>query len=213
MKIISKIMALFRYRNEDAELEVTAAEIKQGKVFLHPVDDEDHVICMKTTLVDIIINPHENISEDDIQILDVKETTEKSSTKEQTPDKKKEEPKTAERKPRSSRSRSRSERQPYEVPPLSYYMPKMKTVSFTMYEDEYDKLINGIKENGYRKTEFLLACVSAAKKNSMEATYKKYTAEHKARRIADRQAAKIAQEQDYLALKNSTAQPSEEIVS
>lgn len=196
MKIISKIMAFFRYRNEDAQLKVTAAEIKQGEVFLHPVDDEDHVICMKTGSVDIIINPHENISEADIQILEVKKITEKSSDKEQAPDKKKEEPKTADRKPRTDRSSSRSGHQQYEVPPLSYYMPKMRTVSFTVYEDEYDNLMNGIKANGYRKTEFLLACVSAAKKNSMEATYKKYTAEHKARRIADRQAAKIAQAED-----------------
>lgn len=54
--------------------------------------------------------------------------------------------------------------------------------------------MDSINANGYRKTEFLLACVSAVKKNSMEATYKKYINDHKARRDAERVAILQAKE-------------------
>ena len=58
-------------------------------------------------------------------------------------------------------------------------------------------LVSSMQKDGYKKkTEFLLACVSSAQKNSMQANYQKYAAEHKARRIADRQAARQAQAKD-----------------
>lgn len=136
MKIISKIKALFRYRNQDAELTVSAAEIKKDKVFLHPLDDENHVICMKATAVDIIINPHENIREEDIQILEVKKSAANTPSDAKDPKKKSEEAKPKERKSRNNNGNSNSHQQKYTVPPISYYMPKMRTVSFTMYEDE-----------------------------------------------------------------------------
>lgn len=71
----------------------------------------------------------------------------------------------------------------------------MKVIRFSLYPDEYDMLMSKILENGYRKTEYLLACVSAAKKNSMEANYKKFTENRKDRRAADREAARRAHEQ------------------
>ena len=80
----------------------------------------------------------------------------------------------------------------------SYFMPKKKIVSISLYEDEYDMLMDDINANGYQKTEYLLACVSAAKKKSLAATYRRYAEEHKERRTADRYAAHLAREQDYL---------------
>ena len=82
----------------------------------------------------------------------------------------------------------------------------MKTVSFSLYPEEYEMLMDNIRESGFKKTEFLLGCVFAAKKNSMEATCQKYTIEHKARREADRQAARLAQEQDFMAAQAQIAQ-------
>jgi len=76
--------------------------------------------------------------------------------------------------------------------------PKMKKVTFTLYEDEYNMLMTNIRDNGYRKTEFLLACVSAAKKNSMEATYRRYAAEHDARRKEIREKMQQAKKQSYI---------------
>ena len=72
MKIFSKIKAFFRFRNLDAEMDVSAAEVKNGNVFLHPLDDNQHVYCIKSDAVDIIISPRENIREEDVEIIDLK---------------------------------------------------------------------------------------------------------------------------------------------
>ena len=64
----------------------------------------------------------------------------------------------------------------------------MRKVSFTLYPDEYEMLMSSIKEKGYKKTEFLLACVTSAKKNSMESTYRKLENSRYERRLAEREA-------------------------
>lgn len=74
MKFLSKIKAFFRFRDQDAEMEVSSAEIKNGKVFLHPLKDKDHIVCVKAEAVDIIISPNENLQEDDVKIIEVKKS-------------------------------------------------------------------------------------------------------------------------------------------
>lgn len=71
----------------------------------------------------------------------------------------------------------------------TYERPQMRTVSMKLYQDEYDFLMATIEANGYKKTEFLLACVTAAKKKSMETNYQKYYAERLRRRREQREAA------------------------
>ena len=73
--------------------------------------------------------------------------------------------------------------------------PKMHIVSMRLYQDEYDLLMDAIEEKGYKKTEFLLACVAAAKKKSMETNYRKYYEERMRRRKEQRDAAKRAAEE------------------
>lgn len=186
MKLMQKIKAFFRINGQGAELEVSSAEIKQGKVFLHPANDSARTVCIRTQAVDIIINPSSELQEDDIEIFD-------TPTKKTPPTVEAPEPP----RPRITNAASNVTSQQHNAPDtlLPNYMPQMKRVSFSLYPDEYEMLMSQLKNNGYRKTEFLLACISAAKKNSMEATYRKYTAEHKERRKAGRDAAILAQEQ------------------
>lgn len=180
MKLFSRIKAFFRYKGRDAEVEVSSAEIRQGKVYLHPVDDKGHVVCIKTSAVDILINANEDISESDVEILDAK----KHAAQRQQ-----------ERLARENTAKSSHQGSNRNKNALDYERPQMKKVSFTLYPDEYETLMDSINTHGYRKTEFLLACVSAAKKNSMEATYKKYINDHKARRTAEREAMRQAKKQ------------------
>ena len=70
--------------------------------------------------------------------------------------------------------------------------PKMHTVSMRLYPEEYEFLMAAIEEKGYKKTEYLLACVAAAKKKSMESNYQKYYAERLRRQKERREAAKRA---------------------
>lgn len=198
MKLLSKIKAFFKYRNQDAELTVSAAEVRNGRVFLHPEDDPTRVYCIKSSAVDILISPQENIREEDLEIIEVKRP--EIVAQEITPGAAHTPPSNEpEKQPQTEKQKETpASGQIFHRKPISFYMPKMKTVSFTLYPEEYDMLMTSMRENGYKKTEFLLACVSSAKKNSMEATYHKYAAAHKERRLADRQAARRAQEEDYL---------------
>ena len=70
MKLLSKIKAFFRFRGQDAELDVSAVETKNGRVYLHPEEDKSKVYCIRSSAVEIYISPRESISEDDVEILD-----------------------------------------------------------------------------------------------------------------------------------------------
>ena len=70
--------------------------------------------------------------------------------------------------------------------------PKMHVVSMRLYPEEYEFLMAAIEEKGYKKTEYLLACVAAAKKKSMESNYQKYYADRLRRRKEQREAARRA---------------------
>ena len=183
MKLFNKIKAFFQYRGQQAELDVSAAEIKNGRVYLHTEEEPPKVYCLRSNTVEIFISPCEDISEEDLEILDTKkkEDTDLRSLEE-------------------ARERRQCERAAALHPmPLKHFTPKMKTITFSMYPEEYDMLVSNMKENGYKKTEFLLACVSSAKKNSMHANYQRYEAEHKERRKAERLAAREAQQEELLA--------------
>ena len=45
-----------------------------------------------------------------------------------------------------------------------------------LYPDEHERLVRFIKENGYKKVEYTLACIKSVKKTSMVADYKRFTA-------------------------------------
>lgn len=90
----------------------------------------------------------------------------------------------AEKKDQSWQTLERPER----IQPLAG--PKMHVVSMRLYPEEYEFLMSSIEEKGYKKTEFLLACVAAAKKKSMETNYQKYYTERMRRRKEQREATK-----------------------
>lgn len=183
MKIINKIRAFFTFKGEKQEMELSAAEVKENGVFLHPVDDPKHTFFVKSNSVDIFINPDREISENDIFTVD-KETVKKSGTNDN----------------------NMKEGETYiNIRPLalSKFMPAKRRFSVMLYQDEYDTLIKNITENGYKKAEYFLACMTSAKKQNFDATYKKYTTEHKQRYKNDMNEAKRAQAEDYIARKNN----------
>jgi len=177
MKLFNKIKAFFRFGGHCAEIEVSAAEVKKGKVYLHPIDEPERTYCIKSDDISLIISPNKEITEEDVEIIENTKTgKEKDKQKEENNE-------TKERKTRSGGNSHWDN--PY----------KMRKMTISLYSDEYDALMDNIKSNGYRKTEFLLACVECAKKNSMEATYKRYTQEHKRRKVEARMAMKEMKEE------------------
>lgn len=72
------------------------------------------------------------------------------------------------------------------------YMPTKRKFTFMVYQDEYDMLMENIVNKGYKKAEYFLACVTAAKKQSWEKEYKNFTTSHKERYKNDKLAAQQA---------------------
>ncbi len=199
MKLFNKIKAFFKYKGEEAEVEASAVEIHDGYVYLHSVEDPSQVRRIRSNAVDIFISPNENISEDDIEFFERKR---KSSSEEQVPsdEEKSNIPSPSKEQevnvntplhvPESYPENSglNTAATPYTTDHHRYQRPQMRKVSFTLYPDEYEMLMSNIKEKGYKKTEFLLACVTSAKKNSMESAYRKLKNSRYERRLAEREA-------------------------
>ena len=208
MKVINKIRAFFTMRGKQEQMDLASAEIRRTGVYLHPTEDLGHTYFVKTDEVDIIIKPGAEITEEDIFVrsrfvnVESEAPANETASEEQTP--------------------PDSEPQFYDIPteespvggeeapkrftphkPANEYVvgtgwntPKKKSFTVMLYPDEHEKLTHLIKENGYKKVEYILACIESAKKTSMEANYKRFTEERERRRKAEAQEAKRAREEE-----------------
>lgn len=165
MNLLTKIRAFFNFKGEKVEMELSKAEIKQGRVYLHPADKPSETFVVKTRSVDLIINPEEEISDEDIFVInnDKEKRTQKPTAKI----------------PEDETSNSPSENNHDHQ--IQTIFPKKRKFVVSLYPDEYEVLVENINANGYKRAEYLLACVNSAKKASFDAMYKKYTVEHKER--------------------------------
>ncbi|MBQ3526986.1 MAG: hypothetical protein IJA52_00310 [Clostridia bacterium] len=222
--IIKKIIAFFRFGGEERIVEVNSAEIKENMVYLHPVEDEAHTICIRTESVGITINPEGEISKEDLflientnslggkkraQIQELSQIPMLPNSNDGMMPQKSEEQQKQNRMPTAKRSSQGSTNTSHQN--VNEYLkeigvPAIKRVSFDFYEDDYMDFVNAYKEfsknielRGGNRTEFILACTKAAKKTSMESLYKKYHSKHKDIRQKEREARRKAEEE----LKNS----------
>lgn len=203
MKILAKIRALFNLGGELAEMELSSAEIRRDKIFLHPSNGSIRTFCVNASSVDILINPENVLSEDDVLVLETEELSDGVLQDDEPQQVSIDVDATGRAHPSAIATEpfSPPEPTPEHIGPSEAtrtnqsLLPKKKVVTFRLYPEEYDMLMTNIQTNGYRKTEYLLACIAAAKKNSLEATYKRYFAAHKERRRIERAAAKKAEEE------------------
>jgi hypothetical protein len=70
----------------------------------------------------------------------------------------------------------------------------------SVYPEEYEMLMSSIKEYGYKRADFVLACVNTASKGSMEKAHKKIVKTHKAM-VLEKQA--LAKKQAEVAMKEN----------
>ena len=206
MKLMSKIRALFTMKGSQHELELTSAEVRQNGVILHPAEDPTRKYFVKADEVDIIIKPGAEISEEDFIIWDraVNADPGEASQASNTTEDPVPEPEPA-FEPGADKGAPEGEKEApgHFINPESFNefvtgtgWQKAKKKSFTLmlYPDEHERLMKLIKDNGYKKVEYILACIEAAKKTSMEANYKRFTEDHARRRKEEAQEAKKARE-------------------
>lgn len=169
MKFINRIKAFFRKNNEHVELDLRAAEIKEGKAFLHTKGDEPVTYLVRASDIEIRLNKDASLSELDILTIKSKTPAENQKAPEQKDSAKKDN-----KIPNANDSASKNN--------VIYADDRFRkrTFSMTVYQEEYDMLMESIKEYGYKRADFVLACVNTASKGSMEKAHKKIVKSHKA---------------------------------
>lgn len=160
MKIIKKLKALFFKDDQPISLDLVAAEIKEGRAFLHPKDDRDTTYLVKSDDIEIRLSKGKSLADNDIMVIRKRKEKGRNEPKGNT---KKTKPQiTSEKKPDNSGSI---------VYDLSRF--KKKTFSVSLYPEEYDSLMETIQKYGYKRSEFILASAHTATQGTMARAQKK----------------------------------------
>lgn len=174
MKIINKIKALFIHQEEPVELDLIAAEIKEGKAFLHPRGEENVTYLVRSDDIEITLSKGRSLSPKDIFKTEPKpKVPEKDAKKEVKKDPKQ----PFEKEPNSNRKIAL----PMETAQTSadeFDRFKKRKFVVSLYPDEYDAIMSSMKKYGYKRADFVLACVNSAAKGTMEKAHKKIAKSH-----------------------------------
>jgi len=169
MKIIKKLKAFFCKNNEPVELDLVAAEIKEGCAYLHTKGEEPATYLARSNDIEIRLSKDVSLREADV--LQIK----KKSAEAQKQDEKKE---AKEKHAEASKKEAKRTSAPGAAPADDRF--KKRVFSVSVYPDEYDMLVESVKAYGYKRADFVLACVNTASKGSMEKAHKKIVKTHRA---------------------------------
>lgn len=165
MKLINKIKAFFAKDDESVEMDIVAAEIREGKAYLHPKEDPKKTYFIRADDIRILLNEGRSILSQNIFALTKKPKDEKDKREKAQDSAKKEQNKTD----KTSDG--------LQVVGLERF--QKHTVRFSMYPEEYALFTELMNETGYKQTEFILACIQAAKKPGIEKAHKQIVKVHK----------------------------------
>ena len=175
MKIINKIKAFFFYQEEPVELDLITAEIKEGKAFLHPRGEENVTYLIRSDDIEITLSKGRSLSPKDIFKTEPKpKVPEKDAKKEDNKD-----PKQPPAKDPKSNQKSTPPMETSQAAPDEFDRFKKRKFVVSLYPDEYDAVMSSMKEYGYKRADFVLACVNSATKGTMEKAHKKIVKSHK----------------------------------
>ena len=184
MKIIKKLKAFFCKNNEPVELDLIAAEIKEGRAYLHTKGEESVTYLVRSN--DIEIRLSKDVSLREVDVLQIKK---KSAEAQKLDEKKEAKDKNAEA-PKKEAKRTSA---PGAAPVDDRF--KKRVFSVSVYPEEYDMLVESVKAYGYKRADFVLACVNTASKGSMEKAHKKIVKTHRAMLLEKQEIArKMAEE-------------------
>lgn len=165
-KIKNKIKAIFNIGGEDFVLELDSAQIEKGVAYLKPENDKNTTYIVKNKNVDILFNSGEAMQTDDILVI----TSE---------DKPKNSENGKEEKLNDSDNKNQSN--------ISKNSPNNKTkktkITFTVYEDEKALIDKIIKDSGYKRADYFIACIQNNMKKSVVKSFDvEYARVNKARK-------------------------------
>lgn len=174
MKIINKIKAFFRKDEEDMEMDIVAAEIREGKAFLHPKDEPKATYLVRSDDIRIVMSEGRSLGRGDI-IAVMPKTSAYGDEKTDG----------ANKKSGNARKNTHQGEDAQDAPDLDRF--KKKTFQVALYPEEYKQVTEILKESGYKRADFLLACIQTAKKASLEKAHKQIVKVHKQMRKEQRE--------------------------
>lgn len=173
MKIRNILKVFFFHKEEPVELDLTAAEIREGRAYLHPKNEVGVTYLVRSNDIEISLSKGFSLSPENIIKIEPKSKQKKAedALKRKSEQKDNKGGKTAGNSTSSS-----------PVPDNEFDKYKKRKFVVSLYPDEYDSVMSSMKEYGYRRADFLLACVNTATKGTMEREHKKIVKVHNALR-------------------------------
>ena len=174
MKIINKIKAFFLHQEEPVELDLVAAEIKEGKAFLHPRGEEYVTYLVRSDDIAITLNKGRSLSPKDIFKIGPKpKAPEKDEKREDKKEQKQPDVKTP-----SDHRRTKPPMETSQTTAEEFDRFKKKKFVVSLYPEEYNAIMSSMKAYGYKRADFVMACVNTATKGTMEKAHKKIVKSH-----------------------------------
>ena len=174
MKIINKIKAFFTHHDEPVELDVVAAEIREGKAFLHPRGEANVTYLVRSDDIEIILSKGRSLTKKDIFKVGPKEKIEPKSLQQAE----KKEPKQPMEQTPNVTKPNKTLMETTQTTDEEFDRFKKRKFVVSLYPEEYDTVMASMKEYGYKRADFVMACVNTASKGTMEKAHKKIVKSH-----------------------------------
>lgn len=171
MKIINRIKAFFKRNEETVELDLYKAEIREGRAFLHTKGENPKSYMVMASDIQIWLNKDATIQNTDIMETKAKEPNEEKKLRQAI--------KETEAKKKQSAANASATDAAQTGTVIDFDRFKKRKFVISVYPEEYDILMSSIKEYGYKRADFVLACVSTATKGTMEKAHKKIVRVHR----------------------------------
>ena len=162
MKIIKKLKALFLKDDRPVSLDLAAAEIKEGRAYLHPKENPTITYRVKSDDIEVRLSKGKSLTDQDIVLIVKRKEPTKDSLKQ----------KESESKQKTDRKAHSKSGAPSE-PDYDMNRFKKRTFSVSLYPEEYDVLMEMIQKYGYKRAEFILASAQTATQGTMAKAQKK----------------------------------------
>ena len=173
MNLRKVLKALFFHKEEPVELDLSAAEIQEGKAYLHSKNEKGVTYLVRSDNIEISLSKGFSLSPEQIVKIEPK-------GKHKTP-----EPNATDRNLHKNNPIPRIAHDGASTLPVSdnaYDKYKKRKFVVSLYPDEYASVMASMKEYGYKRADFVLACVNTATKGTMEREHKKIIKVHNALR-------------------------------
>ena len=159
MKLIKKLRAMFMKDAQPVELDLAAANIREGRAILYPKGEKERAYLVKSNDIEVRMSQGKDLTDAEVIVLD--RDQKKREQRENEVKKLKKQAGTGSGRRRAGNAENVPDRF------------KKRTFSVSLYPEEYDNLMATIQKYGYKRSDFILASAETATQGTMARAQKK----------------------------------------